>query len=295
MINKMNALTTPPEGFFNEEIRSDYVVTSEMKKVWSIEIELAEKLIQICDKHGLKCWADGGTLIGAIRHGGFIPWDDDIDMVMMRDDYDQLVQVINDELEEPYFFECIKTDRHHKYKTAKLMKSGTTAILDPKSKGKQCIFIDVFVYDGMPHRLKRLNQHLMRIKFKREVFNLVSKFSCLLSDKMYKRFPLNLKLNQWFEKTLRKYPVKDAYLVARPTLSSKVPLRRKGAYDETAYVDFEYIKLPIPTCYDELLTSQFGDYMTPMKLAPTHGGLYLDPNRNYDVVRKELLKKRKEH
>ena len=79
-----------PEEFYKEEVRNDYKISSEMKKIWSIELDLFNQLDRICKKHNITYYADGGTLLGAVRHHGFIPWDDDMDFMMYRDDFEKL-------------------------------------------------------------------------------------------------------------------------------------------------------------------------------------------------------------
>ena len=73
-----------------KETRRGYVISAEMKKVWAVEIELLKKLLNVCENNHLRVWAEGGTLLGAVREKGYIPWDDDIDMAMPRKDYDIL-------------------------------------------------------------------------------------------------------------------------------------------------------------------------------------------------------------
>ena len=88
-----------------QEERKGYVVPAEMKKVWQVQLTLVKKLLEVCGKHHLRIWADGGTLLGTVREHGYIPWDDDIDMAMLRPDYDKLVGLATKEFESPFFFQ----------------------------------------------------------------------------------------------------------------------------------------------------------------------------------------------
>lgn len=81
------------EQFLQPEVRCDTYIGIEIKQVWFAELQLLEKFIDVCNKHGLSYQLVGGSLLGAIRHKGFIPWDDDVDVGMLRPDYDRFVQL----------------------------------------------------------------------------------------------------------------------------------------------------------------------------------------------------------
>ena len=82
-----------PEGFLDEEIRCGYTVTAKAKRAWAVQMDLLHKLDEVCKKYNLRYFADSGTLLGAARDKGYIPWDDDIDIVMLREDYEKLRDV----------------------------------------------------------------------------------------------------------------------------------------------------------------------------------------------------------
>ena len=88
-----------------DEVRSGFLVTSHRKKLWNVQIGLIKEFDRICQKHNLRWFAAGGTLLGAARHRGFIPWDDDVDIVMLRPEYQKFQEVAQKEVRYPYFLD----------------------------------------------------------------------------------------------------------------------------------------------------------------------------------------------
>lgn len=84
--------------FFEEEVREDFTVSRLRKRIWAAEMELLKIVTDICDRYGLMYFADWGTLLGAVRHKGYVPWDDDIDICMKREDYNRLIKLLPNEL-----------------------------------------------------------------------------------------------------------------------------------------------------------------------------------------------------
>ena len=152
------------DSFYQEEERCGYLVSAKMKRIWAVELDLLYQLQQICEKYGIKYYASGGTILGAEGHKGMIPWDDDIDIMMLRDQYDLLCQHA-DEFEEPYFFQTYETDDGYFRGHAQLRNSNTTGVLveeiEKNVPFNQGIFIDIFPLDYYPEdeeEQKRIDQ-----------------------------------------------------------------------------------------------------------------------------------------
>ena len=89
------------EDFFKEEIKCGFKISAAQKLVWAMQLDMYLVFAEICEKYGLKYFFMYGSVLGAVRHNGFIPWDDDIDVGMMRKDFDVFMEVAPKELEEP--------------------------------------------------------------------------------------------------------------------------------------------------------------------------------------------------
>ena len=88
-------------------------IDSRLRKLQMAELEILKEFVRLCEAHGLQYYLVGGTLLGAVRHKGFIPWDDDIDVAMPRGDYDRFSQIAPKELDPRYFYQCPDTDPHY--------------------------------------------------------------------------------------------------------------------------------------------------------------------------------------
>ena len=87
-----------PDSFFEDEVREGFFVPAMMKRTWAAQLEVLNEIGQMCKRLGISCYADWGTVLGAVRHGGMIPWDDDIDICMKRKDYERFLEIAPKEL-----------------------------------------------------------------------------------------------------------------------------------------------------------------------------------------------------
>ena len=138
--------------FYREEVRCGFLVTEKMKRVWAVQLSMLDEVERICRKYGLRYFADSGTLIGAVRDKGYIPWDDDIDLAMLREDYERFVKVAPRELGEGLKLQTVYTEENYLRGHAQIRDGRTTGYNEEDARaGYNCgIFIDIFPLDGMP-------------------------------------------------------------------------------------------------------------------------------------------------
>ena len=98
-----------PDSWFEDEVREGFFIAGMMKRAWAAQLQVLSDVAEVCKRHQITYYADFGTLLGAVRHRGFIPWDDDLDICMKREDYDRFLAAV-DELPEGYFVRNIHTD-----------------------------------------------------------------------------------------------------------------------------------------------------------------------------------------
>ncbi len=280
------------DDFLKEEVRDGYSVTAETKKLWSVQMDLLQKLQNVCEKHEIKMFVIWGTLLGAVRHKGFIPWDDDLDVAMGREDFDKLCRVAGEAFDEPYFFQTADNDRKFFIGYARLRNSETTGIIKQNwsEEYNNGVYIDIYPLDGYTDSgIKRKIQFFMRdyytalaVSYYREqyppnfLWRFVTKMVHLYS-RLYRYDSLLKKHYKWCTKYSKN--ARCIGLLYHHSLCKKYYFEAKYA-EETIKLPFEDMLVPVPKGYDKILENVYGDYM---KFPPVEErGMWHDDQIIYD-------------
>lgn len=265
------------------------------EKVWRTEQEILDVVHKICIENNLKYSLAYGTLIGAVRHQGFIPWDDDIDIMMPRDDYEKLLKIWNQIAPKGYILQDYHTDNGYTNNFAKIRKDNTTFLQDDSEREKEYhkgIFIDIF-----PGDRKAKGKIMSKIQFVAFAVNLLysrgfSNGATGLLGQLEK-FLLNVDKKKYFarklkaEKLMTSWKSRTAKIVFPCTIRSCKWEYPADLFDVVVEIPFNGKTYYATKKYDEYLRITYGDYM---KLPPedervwTHHPIIVDFNHNYETI-----------
>lgn len=279
-------------SFYQEETRCNFVVTEKRKKIWAVELAILEKFDQVCKKHHLTYYACDGTLLGAVRHQGFIPWDDDIDIAMFRDDYEKFQAIAPQEFSDPYFYQSSYTD-NWLCTFSKIRDSRTTAIEFDEPNLNQGIFIDIFPLDAAPDGTPALiNICRIQLLIWCSIVNPQTLYERLLQGEKFilsQDVIVNL-LNMDVHQRLKTFESFNLSHFGQSELVTDInyiitntpyqPLKKEW-FQKIEYLPFENTKIPVPAEYDKILTNLYGDYHQMIQGGSDHENIILDPDISY--------------
>ncbi len=240
------------------------------------QIRLTEMLFQFdefCRKHNITYYLAYGTLIGAIRHGQMIPWDDDIDILLKRDEYEKLLQYssINNEI-DIVSYKTNKQKYYHPFSHANLIDNTTKRIShQTKVETNQGLFIDLFPLDNIPDNEKKDIKLLNKVYLIDRIRSLrIARFDILCNFRLFKKiagkclfFLDPIKLAHKMDEYSQKYNNTNTNRIGVVKIKSPYSRWDKSLFDTVTEHAFSGRNLMIPEAYDRILTASYGDYMTP--------------------------------
>ena len=283
------------KSFFEEEVRNDFLVDTTRKRVWAIEIDLLLQLDRVCKKYGFQYYLMFGSLLGAIRHNGYIPWDDDLDVGMPRKDYEELLKVAPSEFKHPYFFQIPETDPGYYYTFAKIRNSNTSAFskLFQYQRFNMGLLLDVFPVDVCDMKDAKYNYDTIQ-KLTRENTTYMRMSNHFLSEADRERVRnyrggVPYETYQEIQRiAMRHEDRRDEYdkrIVAVFTgYKCEKMIFEAEDLASTILHEFEGFSFPIPKGYDRVLRATYGDYLEfpPIEeRGMRHIEFGMDPDRCY--------------
>ena len=250
-----------------------------LRKLQLTELKCLDEVKRICELHNLQYFLIAGTLIGAIRHKGFIPWDDDIDIGMMRSDYEKFIEYCKTDLDKEHFFlQTPDTEKDSADFELARIRLNNTKFIETHRKDLNIhhgIFVEVFPYDDLPESPVRclfysdsfriLKKAVgLRMGYHYKAKNLFNRFIMYVVSFFTRIIPLE-KMKQKMNNYHLKYTnpeSKYVFLIAGGT-SYKEERHLRKTVTELTTTEFEGKQYPIPKNYHDFLTEQYGDYMTP--------------------------------
>ncbi len=278
-----------PNDFFYDEVKEGFYVSSIMKYVRAAEMEVLDQFAQVCRKHNLKWFADCGTLLGAVRHGGYIPWDDDLDVCMLRDDYERFHKYAVQDLPPEFDVRTFENGENWQIKTH-LVNSRVMLKTDEELvRTHGCPFrvgIDIFVLDylaqdeGEEEVRRNLIKAVLAIAdngegegdFSEETLELLEMAEKVCNVELDRSKHLRRQIYGLAEKLASLYPADGAkYVALMPFWAAyhdhKYPIE---LVNKVVQIPYENIMINVPAGYDGALKVEYGDYLRVCRKGGMH-------------------------
>jgi len=279
--------------FFKPEVRCDFLVDEKRKKIWAIEIDLLRQFDALCKSAGLRYFLVEGSLLGAVRHHGFIPWDDDVDVGMFRADYEKL-KALRNNVAKPYLLQVPGFEEGLALSFLKFRNAQTTALSKPFAfePFNQGIAIDIFPFDEVVladgdtifskiNSLNIDNSTCMRMSNP----YLSSEERCRVDSCSRNDIAKNLREIDLLARSFEGLDCDGVGMLTNTIYSYERHTFRREDFSSFIYAGFEGLKVPIPCGYDDVLRTVYGEYRTlPEKSCRGcwHGSVVFDADIPYE-------------
>jgi len=279
-----------PHSYYDDEKKCDFYIPSMVKRTWAVGLQILNDIDKVCRRHNIEYFAEWGTLLGTIRHGGYIPWDDDLDICMKRPDYEKFLSIARDELPEGYDIVNYKTSDSFRQMLSRVVNTDHYRFDQDfltKFSGLPFGFgIDIFPMDFLTddeeYEKKRFDK-IYLIQSTLDIFESkganieVSKGLAIINANCNSHLSigdnLSIKLRELMEQIQGQVSEKEASYITLYSIwfsnhNYKYP---KEYYEHSVRMPFEIIDIPVPLYYNEILSKKYTSaYMTPVRKGGAH-------------------------
>lgn len=279
------------DSYFDGETREDFYIRPMIKRAWAAQLEILEEIDRICKKHKITYFAEWGTLLGTVRHKGFIPWDDDLDIGMKREDYDRFMYYASKELSGGMELVNSYTESmYHQIMARVINGRGLNLREEYLNKYHGCPYVvgvDIFPQDYVPRNKEDEESQLELLKaanvlmkvwksgegddsVKRDCLTELEELTGVTIDQDK---PIEQQLCQLSDRICAMYNKEEADDISQLCMLATDENYRlpKECYENVIEMPFENIMMPVPVGYEQVLELRYGkDYMIPVKEWDTH-------------------------
>ena len=262
--------------FFRDEVRNGFYIPTAIKQAWACSLDVLAEIDQICTAHNITYYADWGTLLGAVRHGGFIPWDDDLDICMKRDDYIRFREVADAELPSEFVIHDYERQENHWLFLARVVNSSKYGFnedyLNRHYNMPWLIGVDIFLKDYLykdPEDEKKRCDEVLHILAAAE--KEINSGNISAARALYKKA----------EEAMARVPESESDRICQifPWGLKGNTGEPKEYYGKAIRLPFEDTTIPVPAHYNQLLSIRYGNYLEIHKVWDAHSYPAFDNQR----------------
>ncbi len=295
--------------FLRDEVRSGFYIPTAIKQVWACQLKVLSEIDRICKKYNIMYFAEWGSLLGAVRHGGFIPWDDDLDISMKREDFDKFMEVADKELPEGFAIHNYERQEGHWMFLSRVVNCNHICFdeehLDKYFNFSYIASVDIFVLDYLYKNKEDERKRCKEIKYllavadgisqeilgknivEQELKKIEKQYAVKLCDnkKLHGdnwRKSLAVDLYKLAEKQMGRVPKDESDSIGQifPWILKGGKGLPKIFYGEAVRLPFENGDIPVPAGYHKVLTSRYGDYFKIHKVWGGHDYPYFEKQKD---------------
>lgn len=301
-IQEVRQMKETSMDFFRDEVRNGFFIPTAIKQAWAAQLQVLDVIDTICRKHDITYFADFGTILGTVRHGGYVPWDDDMDICMKREDYIRFREAAREELPEPFwihdyeskedhweFLARVVNEKHVNYGQDHMEKFHNFPWITP---------VDIFVLDYLYKDEEQEKQRCEEVKYILAVADMIIEGNItpavkevsltMLERKYHKRFNrrldvrhMGIELYRLAEEQMARVPEEEsdrmAYIYPWGLLGNRG--EQKKCYAKAVRLPFENTMMPVPAGYHEVLSHRYQDYFKIRKVWSGHVYPYIESQR----------------